>query len=105
MAYDDEVECSDSYQYSVNYCKYIVCENKYKDAIKFNQPLKNASIEFLIHAHSNLNNHQNTNGLSNKEQNKPFDIESSLSERKSDDQYQYSYRCLYSWRDFYIQKY
>ncbi|KAG4082384.1 hypothetical protein H8356DRAFT_1386389 [Neocallimastix lanati (nom. inval.)] len=83
MAYDDEVECSDSYQYSVDYRKYILCENKYKDALKFNQALKNASIEFLIHAPFNLNDSQNTNGLSTKEQNKPFDIESSLSESRA----------------------
>ncbi|KAG4082634.1 hypothetical protein H8356DRAFT_1066021 [Neocallimastix lanati (nom. inval.)] len=83
MACDDEVECSDSYQYSVDYRKYILCENKYKDALKFNQALKNASIEFLIHAPFNLNDSQNTNGLSTKEQNKPFDIESSLSEKTS----------------------
>ena len=67
MAYDDEVECSDSYQYRVDYRKYILCENKYKDALKFNQALKNASIESSIHAHSNLNDPQNTNGLSTKE--------------------------------------
>ncbi|KAG4084028.1 hypothetical protein H8356DRAFT_1016547 [Neocallimastix lanati (nom. inval.)] len=83
MACDDEVECSDSYQYSVDYRKYILCENKYKDALKFNQALKNASIEFLIHAPFNLNDSQNTNGFSTKEQNKPFDIESSLSEKTS----------------------
>ncbi|KAL6588785.1 hypothetical protein U3516DRAFT_861916 [Neocallimastix sp. 'constans'] len=80
MACDDEVECSDSYQYSVDYRKYILCENKYKDALKFNQALKNASIESLIHAPFNLNDPQNTNGLSTNEQNKPFDIESNLSE-------------------------
>ncbi|KAL6590731.1 hypothetical protein U3516DRAFT_855866 [Neocallimastix sp. 'constans'] len=83
MACDDEVECSDSYQYSVDYRKYILCENKYKDALKFNQALKNASIESLIHAPFNLNDPQNTNGLSTNEQNKPFDIESSLSETRA----------------------
>ncbi|KAG4086016.1 hypothetical protein H8356DRAFT_1434925 [Neocallimastix lanati (nom. inval.)] len=74
---------SDSYQYSVDYRKYILCENKYKDALKFNQALKNASIESLIHAPFNLNDPQNTNGLSTNEQNKPFDIESSLSESRA----------------------
>ncbi|KAL6611807.1 hypothetical protein U3516DRAFT_871082 [Neocallimastix sp. 'constans'] len=83
MACDDEVECSDSYQYSVDYRKYILCENKYKDALKFNQALKNASIESLIHAPFNLNDPQNTNGLSTNEQNKPFDIESNLSESRA----------------------
>ncbi|KAL6588826.1 hypothetical protein U3516DRAFT_861717 [Neocallimastix sp. 'constans'] len=83
MACDDEVKCSDSYQYSVDYRKYILCENKYKDALKFNQALKNASIEFLIHAPFNLNDPQNTNGLSTNELNKPFDIESRLSESRA----------------------
>jgi len=72
MACDDEVKCSNSREYSIDYSKYILCENKYNNALKYNQALQNASIESLVHAHPNLNDPQNTNG----------DIESNLSENR-----------------------
>ncbi len=83
MAYDDEVECSDTKEYSTDYNKYIICEKKYKNALKYNQALQNASIESLVHAHSNANDSQTTNGLASKEQDKPFEGESSLSGRRA----------------------
>ncbi|KAG4091524.1 hypothetical protein H8356DRAFT_1360803 [Neocallimastix lanati (nom. inval.)] len=46
---------------------FYTCEDKYKEILKYNQALKDSSIESLVHVHSNLNDHQNTTCLANKE--------------------------------------
>jgi len=35
-------------KYNIDYVKYIVCERKYNDALKYNRALQNVSIEALV---------------------------------------------------------
>jgi len=48
MAYNPKVECANKIKYSIDYVKYIICERKYNDALKYNRALQNASIEALV---------------------------------------------------------
>ena len=48
MAYFPKVECANEIKYSIDYVKYIVCERKQNDALKYNKALQNASIEALV---------------------------------------------------------
>jgi len=48
MAYDPTVPCTNSINYSIDYVKYIISEEKYYQALKFNKALQNASIESLV---------------------------------------------------------
>ncbi|OUM61898.1 hypothetical protein PIROE2DRAFT_11961 [Piromyces sp. E2] len=48
MAYDSTIPCINSINYSIDYVKYIISEEKYNQTLKYNKDLKNASIESLI---------------------------------------------------------
>ncbi|OUM57031.1 hypothetical protein PIROE2DRAFT_18109 [Piromyces sp. E2] len=48
MAYDPTILCTNSINYSINYVKYIISEEKYNQVLKYNKILQNTSIEFLI---------------------------------------------------------
>ncbi|ORX78473.1 hypothetical protein BCR32DRAFT_282219 [Anaeromyces robustus] len=66
MAYDGHVECSNSIAYSIDYVKYRICENKYKEALKYKKALQNASIEFLVNStlkDTGQNNNINSNTM------------------------------------------
>jgi len=49
MAYDPSLSCTNSINYSIDYVKYIISEEKYNQALKYNEALQNASIESLIY--------------------------------------------------------
>ena len=65
MAYDPTVPCTNSINYSIDYVKYIISEEKYYQALKFNKALQKASIESLI-----FNDHS--------KENSPFNIQDTL---------------------------
>jgi len=48
MAYDPSLPCTNSINYSIDYVKYIISEEKYDQALKYNEALQKASIESLI---------------------------------------------------------
>ncbi|ORX48889.1 P-loop containing nucleoside triphosphate hydrolase protein, partial [Piromyces finnis] len=47
-AYDPTKQYSDSINYSIDYFKYIKCENKYNQSLQYYKALQNASIESLV---------------------------------------------------------
>ena len=48
MAYDPSLPCTNSINYSIDYVKYTISEEKYNQALKYNEALQHASIESLI---------------------------------------------------------
>jgi len=60
MAYDPTVECSNSVNYSIDYFKYRISEKKFNESVKFNEALKNASIESLVKNDSKRSSHDET---------------------------------------------
>ncbi|OUM58776.1 hypothetical protein PIROE2DRAFT_15880, partial [Piromyces sp. E2] len=67
MAYDPTIPCTNSINYSIDYVKYVISEEKYNQALKYNKALQNASIESLICRNSsNINSDKSTDNIENR---------------------------------------